>query len=196
MANLQTKVVKVAQPVFCVSVAVAAAVVSLSNIVMVGPNTDLTCLLRPWLLNVFFDVMFGSLFPKTFLVYKIFGNKTLSKLKISTKDIIKTHGSIIMIDVALLAMGCFTSGMKQVEIENELSTYWTYTTQECQAADTWAFGTTFFKVLMVLGGVYLNYVTRNVPDKFAESKWIALSIYQVFVLGLVGLLVQATSHKP
>jgi len=41
----------VSQPEFCVSFATAAAILSASNLVMVGPNTDTMCLLRPWIFN-------------------------------------------------------------------------------------------------------------------------------------------------
>jgi hypothetical protein len=142
---------------------------------------------------VFFDIMFGSLFLKTFRVYKIFGNKSLSKVKISSTDVLKTYGAIMMVDVALLVMWAVTDGMKAVEIENNLDSYWTYTTTECQEAPSWEMCTMFFKILLVVGGVYLAYVTRHVPDKFTEGKWIALSIYQVFILGIVGLLVKSSA---
>ena len=73
----------------------------------------------------------------------------------------------------------------------DLNPYPSYTSVICKDAETYSTLTTFFKILMVIGGVYLSYLTRNVPDKFAESKWIAMSIYQVFVLGGVGLVVKA-----
>ena len=192
--KFNTKVIKIAQPVFCLSFCVAAALLSLSNAVMVGPNTSGMCAIRPWLFNVMFDIMFGSLFLKTFRVYKIFGNKSLSKVKVSVTDVIKTYGGIVAVDFALLLGWTLTGdGMTAVTKEEDLAGFWTYTTTVCSDSPQFEFGTTFFKILLVGGGVYLAYITRNVPDKFAEAKWIALSIYQVFVLGLIGLLVRASA---
>ncbi|GMI57779.1 hypothetical protein TeGR_g10963, partial [Tetraparma gracilis] len=51
LLNFNTKVIKVSQPEFCVSFATAAAILSASNLLMVGPNTDTMCLLRPWIFN-------------------------------------------------------------------------------------------------------------------------------------------------
>ena len=76
----------------------------------------------------------------------------------------------------LLIIWKSTEGMKQVAVVNTLYANWEYETLECNDADVWSFATTFFKILMVVAGVYLSYITRNVPDKFAESKWIAMSI--------------------
>jgi hypothetical protein len=191
--NSSNKVIKVAQPIFCIVFAGAAALVSFSNVFFVGKNTTTMCILRPFVFNVMFDLMFGSLFMKTFRVYKIFGNKSLSKVKVSSFDIVKTYGAVLSIDLALLIIWAVTEGMKEVSVDNTVQGYWIYETQECNKAELWEFATTFFKVLMVLAGVYLSYITRNVPDKFAESKWIALSIYQVFILGVVGLLVKSSS---
>jgi len=194
LIKFNTKVIKVAQPVFCLSFAIAAALLSLSNVVMVGPNTSGMCALRPWLFNVMFDIMFGSLFLKTFRVYKIFGNKSLSKVKVSVTDVVKTYGGIVAVDLALLLGWTLTGdGMTAVTQEKSLEGFWTYDITVCSDSPQFEFGTTFFKILLVGGGVYLAYITRNVPDKFAEAKWIALSIYQVFVLGLIGLLVQASA---
>ncbi|GMI36332.1 hypothetical protein TeGR_g10103, partial [Tetraparma gracilis] len=193
--NMNNKVIKVAQPVFCISFAFAAAVVSVSNIFFVGKNTSGMCFLRPWIFNIFFDIMFGSLFLKTFRVYKIFGNKSLSKVKVSSFDVFKTYFVVLLVDVALLAGWVGMEGMEAVTNTNVLESYWTYETVECNSAEMFEFATTFFKILMVLAGVYLSWITRNVPDKFAESKWIALSIYQVFILGVVGLLVKMSSPK-
>jgi len=140
--------------------------------------------------------MFGSLFMKTFRVYKIFGNKSLSKVKVSATDIVKAYGGILAVDIALLLGWALTGdGMTNITVEKELAGFWTYETVECNISVTWEFGTTFFKVMMVVVGVYLAYITRNVPDKFAEAKWIALSIYQVFLLGTVGLLVKSSAPE-
>jgi gamma-aminobutyric acid type B receptor len=194
--------------------------VSISNVFFVGENTSGMCVLRPWIFNIFFDIMFGSLFLKTFRVYKIFGNKSLSKVKVSSFDVFKTYFVVLLVDVALLAGWIGMEGMEAVTNTNVLESYWTYETVECNSAEMFEFATTFFKILMVrpphsakrrqsnnnnsntnqrppqvLAGVYLSWITRNVPDKFAESKWIALSIYQVFILGVVGLLVKMSSPK-
>jgi gamma-aminobutyric acid type B receptor len=194
---LNKKVIKVAQPMFCVAFCVSSAIVSVSNILFVGENNDTMCMLRPFVFNIFFDIMFGSLFLKTFRVYKIFGNKSLSKVKVSSFDVIKTYGAVLAVDVVLLIVWYIDVGMEGEVIQNTLPGYQeisgTYDTKECKSADMYEFATTFFKILLVVCGVYLSYITRNVPDKFAESKWIALSVYQVFVLGLVGLLVKGAA---
>jgi hypothetical protein len=73
--------------------------------------------------------------------------------------------------------------------------YGTYETVRCGDAANFETLTTFFKVLLVIAGVYLTYATRNVDDKYAESKWIGISIYQVAIFGAVGLLVQGAAPE-
>ena len=125
-----------------------------------------------------------------------FARRSLSKVKISTVDIIRNYGSIVAVDIAILVVWMVTEGMEAVTVaKTDLAPYGSYTAITCNKAETYETLTTFFKILLVAGGVYLSYVTRNVPDKFAESKWIAMSIYQVFVLGVVGLLVKWSSPE-
>ncbi|GMH56076.1 hypothetical protein TL16_g02053 [Triparma laevis f. inornata] len=189
----KNKVIKISQPSFCVAFTVSAGLMCLSTVFFVGEDTNGSCVLRPFLFNIFFDFMFGSLFLKTFRVYKIFGNKSLSKVKISTFDICRNYGSIVAVDIAILVVWMVTEGMEAEEVTmNDLAPYGSYTAISCNKYETL---TTFFKILLVGGGVYLSWVTRNVPDKFAESKWIGASIYQVFVLGVVGLLVKWSSPE-
>ncbi|GMH62176.1 hypothetical protein TrRE_jg4582 [Triparma retinervis] len=173
--NINTKVMRVAQPSFCIVFTLSAALLSISNVLFVGENTDSNCLLRPFVFNIAFDLMFGSLFMKTLRVYKIFGNRKLSKVKISSFDIIKNYGSIIMVDIVILIVWNQGPGMTAETITMlDLDPYPSYTSVICKDAETYSTLTTFFKILMVIGGVYLSYLTRNVPDKFAESKWIAI----------------------
>jgi hypothetical protein len=50
------------------------------------------------------------------------------------------------------------------------------------------FATGFFKVLLVGVGALASWYTRQFPADLSEAFWIAASIYQVLVFGLVGLL--------
>jgi ABC-type branched-subunit amino acid transport system substrate-binding protein len=192
--NISEQVIKMAQPAFCLAFALSAAVGCFSNILFVGENTDTMCTLRPIVFNLAFDMMFGSLFLKTYRVYKIFGNKALTKQKTTPFDILQTYLVVLMIDIALMIIWKVGSGMKaETIVEDELMPYGTYETVKCNVVESMEFATTFYKVMLVGGGVYLAWATRAFPDKFSESKYISASIYQVFLLGVVGLLVKSSA---
>jgi gamma-aminobutyric acid type B receptor len=183
------QVIKIAQPVFCCSFATSGALLCLSNALMVGPNTTVMCHLRPWVFNLTFDVMFGSLFMKTFRVYKIFGNKSLTKVKVSSIEIIRTYGMIVFVDATLLVLwiafgdegedrGFKGMYSKSTQKNIDMAGTWTYDAAECNndGSEMYEVLTIFFKVLLVAGGVKISWEVRNVPSKFSEGKYIGISV--------------------
>ena len=140
--------------------------------------------------------MFGSLFIKTLRIFKIINNKGLRKSKFTVKGSLKMLLLLAGIDVALIASWRFAEedGMSPVDkLNSDLMPYGTYTTTECSSSPRFVFASSFYKVMIVGGGMYMSYQTRNFPANFAEAKYIALAIYQLAILGLIGLLWQEAS---
>ncbi|GMI27150.1 hypothetical protein TeGR_g8528 [Tetraparma gracilis] len=189
LKNKKHKAIVHAQLGFCLIFSSSAGLMSLSQMLFVGPNTDVSCTLRPFLFNILFDVMFGSLIIKTYRVWKLLSNKSLRRVKVTFSDTAAKLAAVVAIDIVLLIIWKVTDGM-QVEtvVNDDLMPYGTYTTEECNKADVFEFATGFFKVLLVGVGALASWYTRQFPADLSEAFWIAASIYQVLVFGLVGLL--------
>jgi hypothetical protein len=132
LKNKKHKAIVHAQLGFCLIFSSSAGLMSLSQMLFVGPNTDVSCTLRPFLFNILFDVMFGSLIIKTYRVWKLLSNKSLRRVKVTFSDTAAKLAAVVAIDIVLLIIWKVTDGM-QVEtvVNDDLMPYGTYTTEEC-----------------------------------------------------------------
>jgi 7 transmembrane sweet-taste receptor of 3 GCPR len=77
------KIIKKSQPVFIYIFIVGAFMMNLCIIAMIGPNTDSSCLLRPWCINISSTIMFAPLLMKLHRIDMLFRlSKKLKKVKI------------------------------------------------------------------------------------------------------------------
>ena len=81
--NRQEKIIKKSQPVFIYIFIVGAFLMNLCILSMVGPNTNQSCLLRPWCVNISATIMFAPLLMKLHRIDLLFRlSKKLKKVKI------------------------------------------------------------------------------------------------------------------
>ena len=81
--NRQEKIIKKSQPVFIYIFIIGAFLMNLSIFIFIGPNTDHTCLLRPWSINIASTIMFAPLLMKLHRIDMLFRlSKKLKKTKI------------------------------------------------------------------------------------------------------------------
>ena len=77
------KVIKKSQPIFIYIFIVGAFLMNLSILVLVGPNDDLLCLLRPWTVDISTTIMFAPLLMKLHRIDMLFRlSKKLKKVRI------------------------------------------------------------------------------------------------------------------
>jgi 7 transmembrane sweet-taste receptor of 3 GCPR len=77
------KIIKKSQPVFIYIFIVGAFMMNLCILAMIGPNTDSSCLLRPWCINISSTLMFAPLLMKLHRIDLLFRlSKKLKKVKI------------------------------------------------------------------------------------------------------------------
>lgn len=57
--NSKAPILKVAQPLFCLSYAISAGILNLYPIAHIGKRTNFLCMLEPWLFHVPFVFMFS-----------------------------------------------------------------------------------------------------------------------------------------
>ena len=196
MKNRKAIVIKCTQvEITCIFV-LAAAGASFSTLIFVGPNETTACELRPFLFTLFFDLMFGSLFIKTLRIYRIIMNRTFRKSRFTVVSSIWLLFTLTCVDLALILAWRYIEedGMSPAtRINSDLMPYGTYTTTVCSSSPRFSFASSFYKVMIVLGGIKMSWQTRTFPANFAEAKFIALAVYQLALLGLIGLLWQSAS---
>ena len=159
-------------------------------ILLMSSVTSATCAAFNWMLNMGFMLTFAPLFAKTWRIYRIFGRKKLSVVKVSNRKLAAMVSALVLIDIILMSiwqavsplgpkLTVVTSGSPPVDHD--------YT--QCSVSGD---GLTFLiieavsKGALLLYGALLAFSTRRVSDNFNESQSIAWAIYNVvFSVGIV-----------
>jgi len=191
-------VIKSSQPLFCIVYGLGCAFICLQMVFYLGEATNFTCGMRYWLFNIIFTLSFGSLFAKTWRVWRVFSNTHLKKIRLTNMDTLRVMFLLLLMEVILLALGQIMAPFEPQDIEVEFEPGRFLSVKECGARDgktEWALLTMAWKVILVLIGCYLSWTTRNVDSAFAESKYIMLAIYQVAIYGTVAAIVNGSGSN-
>jgi len=113
------KIMKRSQPIFTYLFISGSILLNLTIIAYIGENTNQSCLIRPWVLNLSGTMMFAPLIMKLHRVDRLFNNPKLKKMKITDLSVLMQVSSLIMIDVILLLAWTFSS--KPAEITQSTS---------------------------------------------------------------------------
>ena len=98
--------------------ALGAALLALSSIAFVGPNTEIWCMIRPILFNLPISLMISAMFAKVYRLWRIVENKKLAARKHSDCTLILQIMSIVFFDLAVHIIRILTSApFSQATIE-------------------------------------------------------------------------------
>ncbi|RDD43844.1 Gamma-aminobutyric acid type B receptor subunit 2 [Trichoplax sp. H2] len=161
-------------------------------------NLNVLCGTQIWLLCYGFTLAFGSLFAKTWRVYRIFANKTSKIIAIKDWHLITTVANLLVVDIVIFIVWTSVD-----ELQGTISTITTiddpndpdiriqtdlhYCT--CRYFPVWLGIVCGYKFLLLIFGSFLAFETRRVNMKVLnDSKFIGFSIYNVSVFCLLGVL--------
>lgn len=101
------KLVMASQPTFLALFCLGVAMLGVTLVFFLGEAMDRKCTLRVWLGGLGFTVAFGALTLKVFRVYRIFGNATLTRVRVRESDVLKGLAVLVLVDVILLMLYTF-----------------------------------------------------------------------------------------
>ena len=183
-------VIKSSQPMFCIVFATGCALICLQILAFLGEASDAICALRNWLFNCLFTLAFGSIFAKTWRVWRVFSNTHLKKIRLTNMDTLKVMFILFAAEAIILTLGQIIAPYKLAKEDEEFAPGRFITVKVCKSdSGEWHLLTLAYKVVLVFIGCYLSWTTRNVDNAFAESKYIMLAIYQIAIYGLVAAVV-------
>ncbi|XP_072030589.1 gamma-aminobutyric acid type B receptor subunit 2-like [Amphiura filiformis] len=157
------------------------------------------CVVRVWFLSVGFVLAFGSMFSKTWRVHKVTAFKTAKRIIITDKDLFLLVLILLIIDVAVLTIWQIVDPLS-VEVQDlpiqddpavpnqRISRY----IEECSCSYMlyWLLTLCGYKGLLLIFGAFLAWEIRKVKiGALNDSKLIAISIYNVTILCIVGVAV-------
>ena len=139
---------------------------------LVSDVNSANCAAFDWFLNVGFTMTFAPLLAKTWRIYRIFGRKKLSVVKVTNRKLGVIVATIITCELIIMSLWQGISPLQPVvSTDYSGTTYTQYT--ECSTVDegsNFLIAVAVMKASMLLYGAILAFSTRRVTDHFNESQ--------------------------
>ena len=189
------RVIRAASPVFLLTMLTGGFFLySTIPSILVYPPTSASCTASIWLGHLGFGLLFGSLFAKTFRVAKIFDTKELKVKRISDASLgVRVAGLVGLITVFLVVWSAVGPPLPHYISANDSSSGVASLYCICDSSAAWSSILVSLEGLLVLYGAYLCWSTRHTPTLFDESKFIALSLYNLMFCGSVVFAISAAA---
>jgi len=185
----KTKLLKASQPAFCILMCAGGLVCALSPLSLLGPMSTEKCAVRPWLFYIPFTLMMGSLFVKTFRIWRIFGNKKLIKVKFTVLDSLKMLGVVMAVVIVTLGVWYILSAPKLISTFIQVTNVGDVSHTTCSSFQMFVMILVFFEVTLVALCCYFSFQNRKVNENFSETQYIMISVYSIaFIFGITNIV--------
>ena len=152
-----------------------------------GKATHLLCALRPVLLSTGFTTIFGALLVKSVRVYRVFMAKGIKKITVRTSSLFKLFAVLLAIDVAIIAAWFIADFPSPTVTWTDAVAFRGQVDVTACKSSSFIFTALliFWKTIVLLSGLYVCFLIRNVSSDFQESIWMFGSALTVLMGGLV-----------
>ncbi|OWZ24455.1 G-protein coupled receptor [Phytophthora megakarya] len=148
-----------------------------------GRPTQLLCGIRPVLVCMGFTTIFGALVMKSLRVYRVFMKSAMKRVKVTLFRILKIL-SIFYIGDIIIFIGWFAADFPEPTIKHDEASEFRGTVDRISCHSSSFIFTAlliFWKAILLILGLYLSFLIRNVSVDFQESPWIFGSVVVVLV---------------
>jgi len=160
-----------------------------SSFTLLGENTKVTCLLRMWSFHFFFVVALSPLFVKVWRMYTLVGSLNVRRNTISNMKAALYTLPMIAVQTLLLLIFTFVDPPRPMDDIDQEGGSVTYGIVCGTDTNAYFYALSGYEALCVFMGCVLAYKSRNMPDEFGEAKQMIFSMYNIFFVGLVMILV-------
>ena len=180
-------------PSFVFTSLLGISLMFIATLFWVSQATITNCNAFSWCLNLGFTLTFAPLFAKTWRIYRIFGRRKLSVIKISNRKLWLIVIGLISAEIAILSTWQGVGPLQTVMITQVIGS--PAIEHQYTQCGTIGEGSSFLivigvtKSILLLYGSLLAFSTRRVTDHFNESQSIALAIYNVVFSGGIIILI-------
>ncbi|XP_071833058.1 gamma-aminobutyric acid type B receptor subunit 2-like [Apostichopus japonicus] len=144
------------------------------------------CMLRIWLLSIGFVLGFGTLFSKTWRVYKVAStNGGAKRTVIKDSELFVMVGIFLLVDFIILLLWQVLDPLRHQRTNLDFGHY--IHTCNCQHVTVWTGVLAVYKGLILIFGVFLAWQTRRVTiPALNDSKLIGICVYNTTLLCIIG----------
>jgi len=180
-------VVKRSSPLFGQLVVLGCECFVVALLLRLPSQTEASCIAEQFLLSVGFSLFVGSLVVKTWRIDRIFNSGRLSKVSLPDTELLKVLAVYSSLDLLIVVLWAGISPPSP-ELEAHSSEGFTFV-QVCSSSQDSPFriATYLLRALALLAGAAFAVRLRDVSDAFNESKFLAVTVYNVSLLSAVVL---------
>jgi len=197
---------------FSVIIVIGCILMQLSLFFYLGNPKEKLCYLRLWLFVIGFGFSLGGLVVKAYRIYSIFNNRDLKPLVITDNQLFKKFIYIMIVELALLAFWTYRyvsqdGGIIQITSRKEIpydianknnsnigDIEYKYNYCKPFSSTTSIFFIYVFNCILIILGCYYSIKTWSIPQTYAETKFVACSIFMISFV--VSVCVPALSIIP
>jgi hypothetical protein len=197
----KTAQVRMSQPFFLCLILLGCLISSSTIVAMMqeneGDGPEPACMAIPWLYSVGFSITFGTLFAKIRRVYLIFRSAAdLRRHTVTFQETLAVTAGVLLLDIAILTVWTVVDPLRWERTTVQADKFGEPLESEGHCtSDHWQWWTGTIAVLHVslMGfACYLCYVSRDIPTKFSEGKYVSIAMFsnlQIFVVGVPILVI-------
>lgn len=153
--------------------------------------TTWTCFSITWNLVIGCGLIIGGMLAKSWRIYRIFTNTRAQAISVSDAQMFAVIGGVMVIEVCLLAVYSFPSGLLGPEVvQSSSDIYYRYRTCVVPSPGyQLAMTITFYSVngLLVLALALLSFATRKIDANYSEARVTTITIYAIITQLLIFL---------
>jgi len=185
----KSKIVKSSQPEFIGLVGLGGLVCSMSPLILLGSVTTTKCRAHPWVFHCSFAIMIGSIFVKTYRIWRIFEGKRFVRVKATAKDSFKMLGFILSFLVFIISLWFILYAPTEFKSWKTIPSVGSVQNSSCTTSSYFIAIIIFIEVAVVLLACFFSFQIRKVPDKFSETQYIMLAVYSItFIFGVTSIV--------
>ena len=152
---------------------------------------DVACMSTPYLISIGFSLIFSALFAKLLRVHKLFNNKSMRRIKVDAKDVMKPLVALLFLNIIILALWTGLSPLVWVREVTAVDDLGNPTESLGMCKSDGALPYAIVLVVVDLGAMvialYQAYLCRSISLEFAESSYIASAIGCILLVSFVGI---------
>jgi len=185
----KSQVLKTSQPEFIGLLGLGGLVCSLSPLILLGSITTTKCQAHPWVFHCSFTVMIGSIFVKTYRIWRIFECKKFAHVIVTTKDSFRMLAIILSFLVFILGLWFILYAPTKISVWKTVPSVGSVQNSSCTTASYFIAIIVFVEVAVVLLACFFSFQIRKVPDNFSETQYIMLAVYSItFIFGVASIV--------